>query len=188
MKYKFILILIILIYYEARSQDKIDQLYFNISYFGILGTHPGIKLGVQYPLVTFNKSEPSTQLHQMIGSPNVIFYFHRRNQLGIGFNIELGYKNKQETKINKEMMLGIGYLRTFIPNKVYEFSNGNFLNNNSLIGSNHFIKTLSLGIGKNINDGIHSDFWMIKPTLLHLKPYNTKTSLNFALDVGYQFK
>lgn len=188
MKYRLLVLLVILTIWEVKSQNVSKQLFFNISYFGILGTHPGVKLGVQYPIFNFGDANSKTSVHQMIGATNMIFYFHRRNQLGLGINFEIGYRNRKVKGISKELMAGLGYLRTFLPNKVYEFHGNDQVAQRSFLGANHLLKTISLGLGKISGHQIDSDLWLIRPTLLQIKPYNTKRTLNFALDVGYQFK
>lgn len=188
MKCTIVTLLLIAIPTLAMAQELNHQWYFNISYFGILGTHPGIKFGIHQPLATFNPDRTDRKLRQLVGSSSLIVYFHRRNQLGIGVNLELGYRDKQVWKTTKEITAGIGYLRTFVPGRKYDFDREKPFTGRSAAGTGHFIKTLSLGLGKRSGENIEVDTWMIKPTLLHIKPYNTGTTLNFALDVGYQFK
>ena len=129
-----------------------------------------------------------TSVHQMIGATNMIFYFHRRNQLGLGINFEIGYRNRRVQGVSTELMAGLGYLRTFLPNKVYEFQGDDQIVQRSYLGANHLLKSISLGFGSISGQHIDSDLWLIRPTLLQIKPYSIKKTLNFALDVGYQFK
>lgn len=188
MRSKIILILMLLIVYEVQSQDVNNGLYFNISYFGILGTHPGIKFGVQYPLATFNKDLAIFNSHQVLSASNIVMYFHRRNQIGVGFTFEVGYRNRKIGKTNKEVMVGIGYLRTFIPNRIYQFNQDGNFTSKRFLGASHFVKIMSLGLGRNLGSQFDSGFWMIKPTIFHLKPYNSGTTINFALDAGCYFR
>jgi hypothetical protein len=186
MKISFVLLVLILLPNRAHSQEISNQSTFSISYFGILGTHPGVKFGIQHPITTFNKSLESQK--QLISGANVIVYLHRRNQIGLGFNIELGYRDYQVFKNPKEVMFGLGYLRTFLPNKAYIFDQEGALSTKLFSGSSHLMKSVSVGIGKNPNNTINSDFWMIKPTVFHIKPFNSGSTLNFAIDAGYYFK
>ena len=52
MKTKLLLLFLLGFLHQLTGQENGNRLHFNISYFGILGTHPGIKVGVQYPLLT----------------------------------------------------------------------------------------------------------------------------------------
>lgn len=166
--------------------QQMKQPFFNVSYFGVLGTHPGIKISVQCPLATLNQSEIAVS--QFITAPSLLLYFHRRNQIGLGFNLELGYRNREIDRTNLELMLGLGYLRTILPNRVYDFEPDGSYTKRSLLGQSHLLKSLSIGLGKNTGDQLDELFWMVKPTLFHLKPYNTRSTLNFAIDAGLYFK
>lgn len=188
MKYAIIFVFTIFTQYNLWCQSVSDQSYFSISYFGILGTHPGVKFGFQKPLATINRTQTNTNLNEIIAATNVIIYFHRRNHLGWGLNLEIGYRNKKFEKTNKEVMFGIGYLRSLLPNPVYEFNPDNTFSRKKFSGTNHLLKTVSLGLGANKGENINSNFWLLKPTLLHLRPFNTKSTVNFALDVGYHFQ
>ena len=172
----------------SRSQSVSDDLYFGISYFGVLGTHPGFKIGIHYPIATLNQKDQAEKLDQVIGSASAIFYFHRRNHIGLGFNLELGFRNKQVDGLNKEVHFGVGYLRKFIPNKVYDFDGNEPLRERRFLGSSHFLKTGSIGFGRTVKNEITANSWSIKPTFFHIKPFNQGSILNFAFDAGYQFR
>lgn len=184
MRYK-ILFFLFLVAGRLYSQDAQNQVFFHISYFGILGTHPGLKIGLRFPLLTLSGKRSTSRRQQIVGSPGMILYFHRRNQVGTGVNFEIGYSDNKPGKTNKEVMMGLGYLRTFVPNRLFDPEDSS---PRSPKGINHLIKTVSIGFGKSTGRDIQSDFWMIKPTLLHIKPYNTGTTINFAVDAGYYFQ
>jgi hypothetical protein len=86
--------------------------------------------------------------------------------------------------MHKEIAFGLGYLRTFLPNRVYSFDQTHPPEKST----GQFLKMISLGLGKSFDPKIGSNFWMIKPSLMHLKPFNTGTTLNFALDAGVYFQ
>jgi hypothetical protein len=167
-----------------QAQDKNKNIQFNISYFGILGTHPGVKLGLQYPLANLQQAQKMDQLNQVIGAASLIFYYHRRNQIGAGFNLELGFRSRKQDGLNKEFFIGAGYLRTFFPNTVYDFDAQAGMLEKKSHGRSHFLKTAALGLGGNVDGDLNANFWTIKPTLLHLRPFNRKGGFNFALDAG----
>ncbi len=188
MKTKLLLLFLMLISKGLYAQDTHQKgIQFNISYFGILGTHPGIKLGLQYPLADLQKASTTDQLNQIVGAANFIFYYHRRNQIGTGFTLELGLRSRKQNGLNKEIFFGAGYLKTFLPNTVYDFDAEQGIIAKRSFSRNHFLKTAALGLGKNINGDLGANFWTIKPTLLHLRPFNQKGVFNFALDAGLQF-
>jgi hypothetical protein len=186
MRTKLLLLLLTGFLLQLTGQDNGNRLHVNISYFGILGTHPGIKVGVQYPLLTINEGKSVEKLDQLLGAANFIFYYHRRNQIGTGFNVELGYRHRKINGLNKEVFLGVGYLRSFLPNATYDFDGENGMVRKRSLGKNQLFKTAAIGLGRNSGENFTSDFWVIKPTLLHLKPFNRGSAINFALDAGFQ--
>jgi hypothetical protein len=187
MKTKLLILLLVVIINCLQAQDgRHGGIQFNIAYFGILGTHPGIKLGLQYPLANLQQAQNMDQLNQIVGAANVIFYYHRRNQMGTGFNLELGFRSRQQDGLNKEFFIGAGYIRTFFPNTVYDFDGESGMTVKKTLGRSHLLKTASIGLGRNINGDLNANFWTVKPTLLHFRPFNRKGVFNFALDAGVQ--
>ena len=171
----------------ASGQEDPNRFYFSISYFGILGTHPGLKVGVQRPLVNLGSADTDQRRDQLFGSANLIVYFHRRHQLGLGCTAEVGFRNRVAGGTNKEIALGIGYLRTFLPNRMYDFDVNDPPSVRRFRGAGHFLKLGSVGLGGNRGGDLNGSFWMIKPTLFHIRPFNTRSTFNFALDAGYYF-
>lgn len=188
MKIKLLLLLLFLLSNTLQAQENNGRnTYFNISYFAILGTHPGIKLGIQYPFAQLNKTQQLERSQELLGAANMIFYYHRRNQIGLGFNLELGFRHRKQDGLNKEVFIGAGYLRTILPNKVYDFDTGEAPIIRGSAGRHHFLKTAAIGLGRNLDGELNNTFWNIKPTLHHLRPFNRKGGFNFALDAGLHF-
>ena len=178
----------LLIAFGLSAQDMTSRPYLTISYFGVLATHPGIKIGVQYPVHTFNRRDVATNLNQVIGAANLLLYFHRRNHIGAGANLEFGFRSKKMGGTNKEIFLGLGYLRTMRPNITYDFDQPSPMQKRRFTGAGHWIKTAAIGLGRSMDGDVFADSWAVKPTLMYVKPYNTRSTLNFALDAGYQFR
>lgn len=166
----------------GQAQGDRQGPYLTVSYFGILGTHPGLKIGLEHPIVNWSKDKVGRSNEGLLGA-NIIFYYHRRNQIGLGGTLEFGYRNLRVNGLHKSVNLGIGYLRTFLPNKVHDFDR----TNSPSKGTGYFLKTIGIGIGRSFHTEMDSDFWMIRPTILHLSPFNMGSTLNFALDAGVYF-
>lgn len=189
MKTKILFFILMAITYGLYAQDiHKGGIQLNISYFGILATHPGIKLSLQHPFADLQKASATDQINQIVGAANIIFYYHRRNQIGTGFTVELGLRSRKQNGLNKEIFFGAGYLKTFLPNPVYDFDTKQGMTVNRSFKRHHFLKTAAPGLGKNINGDLNANFWTIKPTLLHLRPFNRKGVFNFALDAGLQIQ
>lgn len=130
------------------------------------------------------KGQPDrTQTNEGLAGISLLFYYHRRNQIGLGGTLELAVRNRRAEGTNKELALGIGYLRTFLPNKVYHFDHAEPLKKSS----GQLLKSLALGLGRSFHSRLDANFWMIRPTLLHLRPFNRGSTLNFTLDAGIYF-
>lgn len=169
---------------NMQAQTRDYQPYFSISYFGLLGTHPGLRIGVAYPVFQVNKQDLALKRDEVLVGAYLLFYYHRRNQLGLGGDFQFSFRSQRAKGMHKEIAFGLGYLRTFLPNRVYSFDQPHPPEKST----GQFLKMLSLGLGKSFDPKIGSNFWMIKPTLMHLKPFNTGTTLNFALDAGVYFQ
>ena len=92
--------------------------------------------------------------------------------------------------MNQEISLGIGYLHTFIsqPDLMILIMKNGLTQKGNILGQGHLMKTGAIGLGGNRGADLSSDFWMIKPTMMHLKPFGTDKTLNFALDAGFQLR
>ena len=170
------------------GQNMTGRPYLTISYFGVLFTHPGVKIGVQYPVHTFDRKDAASALNEMVGAANLLVYFHRRNHIGAGVNAEMGFRSRKIGGTNKEVFFGLGCLRTIRPNVVYDFDDELPGRKRRFLSQGHLLKTASIGLGGNAGGDIFAASWNIKPTLMHIRPYNTRSTLNFALDAGYQFQ
>lgn len=178
----------LLITFGLSGQEMGKRPYLTVSYFGVLFTHPGVKIGVQYPVHTFDRKDASSNLNEFVGAANLLVYFHRRNHIGAGVNVEMGFRSRKMGGTNKEVFLGLGYLRTIRPNVVYDFDDELPGRKRRFLSLGHLMKTAAIGLGGNIDGDLFADSWAIKPTLMHISPYNTRSTLNFALDAGYQFR
>lgn len=163
---------------------------FRIGYFGILGTHPGIKIGIEYPLTTFGETEELNRQDQILASGNLMLYFHRGNHIGLATNLELGFRSRKFNRPNYELFGGFGYLWQIRPNKLYDFDveEDDPVQLKRFFTQAHQLRTLGIGIGGNRSRNLEDDFWSIRPTLLHIRPFSTGTSYNFALDASYLFR
>lgn len=162
--------------------------YFHISYFGLLGTHPGLKFGWQYPIINFQELHPEQRSQQLLAGVNGIFYYHRRNHIGLGFDLELGFRNRKSAGMNKEVAIGMGYLWSFLPGKLIDFDRPEPGNHPARLKTVQLLKTASIGLGRQMDGRVDANFWMIRPTLMHLRPFNTGSTFNFAIDAGWYFK
>ena len=79
MKHYFFLLIFIFLSLNTKGQISNNRPYFSVAYFGVLGTHPGIRIGIQQPLASLNKPQIEVKRNQIVGGLNLFLYFHRRN-------------------------------------------------------------------------------------------------------------
>jgi hypothetical protein len=100
--------------------------------------HPGVSAGVERFLAQRKK-------HYWSWASNIAFYHHRMLENGLFINTEIGlnYPLGRTRAFYAQSFLGVGYLRTYVPGKVYKFENGGYVEQNDK-GTGHFIPSLSL--------------------------------------------
>ena len=150
-----------------------------VSYFGVLLTHPGIKIGSEYSLLKSEKlkiknDKLKINTSQLFISPNLGVYYHKRNQIGFFINTEITYQKIFYCGFLWEITLGAGYLRTFLPNTTYQVDNQGHVKKVFLAGSNYFMPSFSMAVGKRFvrKSNKHLSFFF-KPTIFLYMPYNT---------------
>lgn len=163
------------------------------SYFGEAVTHPGLKIGITYELKTWDKNKiKKNGIEKVIQqsfdlSPTVGFYYHKDYQTGLFVIPELSYTRKNVKGNFVSYGLGVGYMRTFIPD-VYD------LNSNDEVekvheGYNYFLTNYFIAFGKDLilKYNIPMDIY-IKPQIMYALPNYTGGVMYFALEVGISYR
>jgi hypothetical protein len=177
------------------------DLSLNVSYFGENVIHPGLKVGVEYPIwekekikvrrIGFmeNKFGSKARTKQLFVTGNVGFYNHANNHSAFFINSELGYRHiKQKKGRYLGANIGLGYLQRIYNIDTYELNEAGELEEIGG-GKGQLMTSLSLVYGQDLsfkNDSPLS--WHVKPTLLFLSPYGYTTVPNLALEVGVTYK
>ena len=159
------------------------------SYFGGTITHPGLKIGVNYELKNWDKNKLRKNTSQKIIkksinlSPNIGFYYHKGYQTGLFILPELSYSRRKAKGSFMSYGLGIGYMRTFIPN-VYEINSNNDIEKSSE-GYNYFLTNYFIAFGKDlsIKHKVPAKIY-IKPQIMYALPNFPNGITYFALEVG----
>lgn len=164
----------------------------NVSYFGELATHPGLKVGVTYPVKSWEKSRVKNNgkeksiLTAFELSPSAGFFYHRAYQTGIFVLPEVAFSRKNGKGNYKAIGIGTGYMRTQVPH-VYEINAGGEIGKIHA-GYNYFVTNYSLTFGKdfsvkrNLPVGI-----FIKPQIMYAVPNYNGGILYFALEAGLSY-
>lgn len=165
----------------------------SVSYYGEIITHPGLRIGANYNLRQWEKVKTSRKgviktKHKVIEiTPSVGFYYHRRYQTGIFILPEIEYFRIKQNGKFFSIGLGLGYMRTFIPNTYEVLSNGEVNKINA--GHDYFIRNYYVIFGKDLSvkKGIPLQYF-IKPQLMTASPNFPKKVAYFILEIGIKYK
>ena len=163
------------------------------SYFGETVTHPGLKIGVTYQLKFWDKTKTRKNGDKRIIqrsielSPGIGFFYHKDYQTGLFVLPEWSYSRKNAKGNFLTAGIGVGYMRTFIPN-VYDLNaNGEIESIDA--GYNYFLTNYSITFGKDLSvkKMIPISIY-IKPQLMYALPNATNGISYFALELGASYK
>lgn len=153
-----------------------------VSYFGEMMSHPGLKVGIDYSLKTWDKEKAKKGVSKILTksyqfSPSVGFYYHRRYQTGSFLNAELSRKRQNAKGGFFSYGLNLGYLGTLVPNNFVMDDTGIV---ERKLGVHYYVWSgLSLMFGKDFSIQHETPFgWFVKPQFMYALP-------NFPTGVGY---
>jgi hypothetical protein len=180
------------------SKDDSPKTYpLNVAYYGIMTFHPGIKLGVDYPILRLVNKRQNGFLHdiglmrkqstvrwQLWLSGNIMTYHHKKNHVGLLLIPELTARRISHSGWYADISLGTGYARYFLPT-TYQVSNNNTVEQVNNAGRTYVALTFApaFGLDRSIKKA-NAARWYMKPNLLLLMPYNQAITLNYAFEFG----
>lgn len=181
------------------SQNKFEA---SLSYFGEMGLHPGVKVGLNYAYKQKEKTKYKTKRngiklqkgrkHQFLLMGNAGGYHHAKYLTNLFVSVESGYRlnfiRKKENKKQKtfflESTIGVGYLRYFHYGTTFETTTDGFTKK-ELGGGNSFMPTSSIGFGASIpNQKELPIYWFVKPTFFMELPQTSFPVMHLAVDIG----
>lgn len=174
------------------QKDKLSSISY--SYFGEMITHPGFKLGVNYQLKHWEKDQGTKKTGEtqpisksiLIG-PTIGFFYHKRYQTGLFIMPEVKYKRQNQQGRFYELGVGLGYLRTFIPN-TYEVNENGEVRATSA-GHHYFATSYFVSFGKDLSVTKNIPVaYFIKPQFLYAVPNFPKGTGYFAFEIGMNYK
>lgn len=188
---KYLIVLLILFTTTEISAQIKKPTAISVSYFGETITHPGLKIGLDYELKSWDRNKKkSTQKiisKSIILSSNIGFYFHKDYQTGAFALPELSYSRKNQKGNFRSIGLGVGYMRTFIPN-VYEVNTANEIKR-TIAGNNYFLSTCFVAFGKDLSVKYSIPMGVyIKPQIMYALPNYPNGVTYFALEIGINYK
>ena len=176
---------------ELYAQEKSSP-RLSIAYFGETITHPGLKIGINFPFHTWEKSKTKnngTEKHLYKSfdvQPSLGFYFHQDYQTGLFVLPQLAYTRKNAKGAYTSFGLGAGYMRTFIP-RVYALENDEIEKVGG--GYNYLLSNYFITLGKDLSvKGKLPLELFCQPQAMYALP-NTKPAIwYFALELGVKLK
>tara|TARA_R110002050_G_scaffold6037_1_gene25783 strand:- start:1362 stop:1895 length:534 start_codon:yes stop_codon:yes gene_type:complete len=164
----------------------------NFSYYGEMITHPGLKISADFNITEWdkikstNKDSSKTINKNILISPALGFFCHRRYQTGLFFIPEIKYKRQNPKGRFYEVGIGLGYLRTFIPN-TYEVNSSGEVNKTNA-GYNYFATNHFISFGKDLSIKKDLDLaYFIKPQFMYVVPNFPNGIGYFALELGIKY-
>lgn len=115
------------------------------------------------------------------------FYVHPRNQYGLFFDLNAGFRQYFNSGLFVEESIGAGVLQAFLSSDgVYEVDEEGVVSEGSVSIPMDFMPSLTLGIGYNLSQGSGKQnlIWM-RPKLFWQIPHKTLSTYNFALQIGF---
>ena len=151
----------------------------SVSYVGEMITHPGIGLRLNYSLKNWTNERSSKQL---LAGPSLGFFYHRRYQTSLYFipEVHITRQNIKGNQIGAGM--GVGYLRSFIPNTYQAGSDGQAVD--AVAGHHYFATSIAVRFGRAIHLEKRDLGFYISPQFLYLLPNFPKGTGYFLLEIG----
>jgi hypothetical protein len=187
-----IFIILITLVNSIKSQDSLrinkkKLRGISISYFAEYFTHYGVKIGTEYPLWTKekvkvkNNSKEVPKQKLLFVAGNIGCYIHRRNHVGLFINSELGYRKNRNRGLKYEVLLGVGYLHTFLQGDTY-------IDHVPLAGQSNLMASLAFGMGYDFHYHYQKSFSIfIKPGFFVQYPFGTAVAMRPTVDFGIYY-
>jgi hypothetical protein len=160
----------------SKAQSLFEGTPITIGYFGHWGIHPGMKIGTDLNLKSWQKEKEKkkitvTKTRSLFVSPELGFYSHNQNHQGLLLNVDIGYRKiKDRFGLYSAFSVGIGYMRQFNAGVTYDVQDDGSFKKKALPSRGYFLPTLNYEFGQEINQRWG---WFGKFSAGAKMPYNT---------------
>ena len=156
-------------------------------------THPGLKVGVNYQLKSWEKTKINKRGNEKVIQreidlcPSLGLFYHKDYQTGLFVLPELSYSKKNLKGNYMTFAIGTGYMRTLIPNVYDVNASGEIMRKH--MGYNYLITDFSVSFGKDLSlkKKIPLSIYF-KPQLIYAIPNYSKSIKYFALEIGLNYR
>lgn len=174
-------------YAQLKSLESVS-----FSYFGEMLTHPGLKVSTDFNIkewdkIKSTKKDSSKTINKsFLVSPALGIFHHRRYQTGLFFIPEVKFKRQNPKGNFFECGIGIGYLRSFIPNSYEVNSSGEV--NKIVAGFNYLATNYFISFGKDLSIKKNLPIaYFLKPQFIYAVPNFPNGTGYFALELGIRY-
>ncbi len=193
----FILLVFSFFFSGLYGQDTLQTRLINgfgVSYYGENLSHYGLQLSTEYSLWNRNIKKAQSEykiIHKrkeffVIG--NIGGYIHKQNHVAVFLNGEIGYRKIFENGLKYELLLGLGYLHTYLQGNTYEVSDDGDVTKVNLAGQSNLMVPVSFGIGYDFNILYDQPFSInIRPGFFVQYPYNIAVAFRPTVDIGFYY-
>ncbi len=164
----------------------------SIAYFGETITHPGLRISVGYEKqlqtkIKTGKAEERSVLRSIVLRPSMGLFYHKHYQTGFFVLPETGYRRVNDKGTFTGFGVGIGYLRTAVPNTYTLSASGDI--SRVKTGNNHLVSSLYFVAGKDLSVRKNSPIsWYIKPQIMQSVFSSNAGAGYFMLELGLSYK
>ncbi|MGB4958788.1 MAG: hypothetical protein WBO36_04880 [Saprospiraceae bacterium] len=169
---------------------------FTISYFTNFLVDPGVKIGLERPILTMNKSKIKKNgtikifQQQFLNTLNLGYFSTKEHNHSLFLNGEFGYRKTRRSGFKTETFIGLGYLRTYLKGETYEVDETGNVVLVQNAGSNYVMPSVSFGIGYD-HSSKHQNIpfaFSLRPTLFFRFPYNKTVLPQFAIELNFSYR
>jgi hypothetical protein len=172
---------------SAQESRKLDL---SLSYFGYNLAYPGIKVGAQFGLKTWDKTKTKkkgevTKYRQAFFSPQLGFYNHKKNHAGVLLNTEFGIEMNKGRRFYQSHSIGLGYLTHLLAGSTYSLSSDGVLSEKKNDKIGYLMTSYNYELGQHVTKKFT---WFCKISLASKLFYNLGMSYNTFQEVGIKYK
>ncbi|WNG33113.1 hypothetical protein F0U61_05400 [Archangium violaceum] len=166
----------------ARAEESPTRLPLTVAYFGETLVHPGLTVGTELSLVRGD-------VGAVVLTGNLGGYVHPRNHVGLFASAEMGGRLTAPFGLYGELLVGAGYLHSFLQGPVYEVSRDGSVLPAADAGRPAVMPTASLGLGWDLQrNGVAPLALFTRLTLFGQFPFNQRLLPHAAVQLGVRFQ
>ena len=153
----------------------------SVAYFGEFITHPGLFLGT-------HKGIWQSGNYTLSYNPGITLYTHSRNHNALLLSNELGNRLTSRKGRFAELMLGLGYMHTWLQGDVYVRRDNGEVRTQFDWGRPHLMISTSLGFGWKSAAEQHPQDYFLRIIAFGQYPFNGIVLPHLGLQLGTSFE